>query len=110
MVHFASEPYLIGKHEWQIVVIPNPHYACSVALGVASNRYCTDFYWRRVGQVTWSNKDEWPTYNDHDGVYAGCPRSLIKLKEREEPSLAEFFPSIRVRYEASDDARQMALL
>tara|TARA_R110001583_G_scaffold190021_1_gene353892 strand:+ start:5978 stop:6370 length:393 start_codon:yes stop_codon:yes gene_type:complete len=109
-VVYASAPFVIGKHEWQIIVIP----ADPVWKKVLPNRqhpdFNSDYYWRPIGQDYWHNLKQWPTYNLNDGVHGGCPRGLKKLFEQEKSSLAEFFPHIKESYEASDEGRQMSLI
>lgn len=81
---FISNPLTIGKHEWRIVVFNHSTYG-----------HCTKYQWRRHGG-TWGWKDDidWPTYNHNDGGFAGMPKSLCKLYEREKPNLAPYFPRI----------------
>lgn len=62
---FVSPPAVIGDHEWRVIVRP----------GVVDGR-CTEYQWRRIGSRAWRPASEWPTYNDNDGLYMGCPRSL----------------------------------
>lgn len=109
-VAYASEPFVIGRHEWQIVVVPNrlhPHHSVTDA---EQPKFVTDYYWRHIGTDFWKNKDQWPSYNHNDGTHAGCPKSLVTLYNQEQKALAEFIPRINARYQASDEGRQMALI
>lgn len=66
-VVFGSTPAMIGDNEWRVIVRP-----CDV--GFCGLR--TYYQWRRIGSLMWHADKEWPTFNDHDGTYMGCPRSL----------------------------------
>ena len=62
--YFESAPVTIGTHEWRMVVKDSHCYG-----------RVTEYQFRTPGQM-WRQDKEWPTYNSHDGTYAGCPKSL----------------------------------
>lgn len=79
---FASEPMLVGKHLWRIVVEPS---RWAKFTGVAN---CSDHQWKRASDPhgVWRNAKEWPAY-DGDDTYDGLPKGLQKLWEREYPNI-----------------------
>ena len=105
-VVYSSDPYLIGDHEWKIVVMP---LGKQVA-GNCDDTFHLEYYWRKIGCDRWMPKNDWPTYNINDGMHAGCPRTLKKLYLREQAPLSKFFPTVKERFEQSDEYRQMPLL
>ena len=109
-VSYASAPFVIGNHEWQITVSPCTHGLSNILPKTDANQFETNYYWRPIGQTVWQHMQRWPTYNLNDGMYGGCPRGLATLFEREKPALAKFFPRVQREYEASDNGRQMALI
>jgi transposase len=64
---FESGGMAIGKHEWRIVVRKSRH-----------GGNCTEYQFRRLGQVTWQGSRAWPAYNIND-TYLGLPKSLRRL-------------------------------
>lgn len=91
-VLWTSEPLVIGKHEWRIVVGDFLHL---VAIDRAIGRHNTNgratFYeWRplayRGNSRDWRDEREWPTY-DGDRSDCGIPRTLRKLWERERTTI-----------------------
>lgn len=66
-IYFETEPVRIGKHEWRMVVTDS-----DVLQGFRS----TEYQFRRSPSDAWQPGAKWPTYNSHDGTYAGCPKSL----------------------------------
>jgi hypothetical protein len=78
MIHFASEPVKIGKHEWRVIVRPcNANHADILV---------TEYQWREALHPqlpatwvdSWKSEVYWPTYNADDGTHAGCPKSIAK--------------------------------
>lgn len=72
---FASEPMKIGKKEWRVIVYQSKQYG-----------FVTSYQFRIPADRTWDHKAtlwadmvEWPSYNSNDGMYAGCPKTLVKL-------------------------------
>ena len=59
----------IGKHEWRAVVYQGDIYPTP----------SSDFEWRKQPEDQWRSMNEWPTVNHNDGMYAGCPKSLVRL-------------------------------
>ena len=72
---WATDPYRIGEHEWRLRVksVTSRVHPC------LDGRY-TEYQWRarRPGEP-WESDRNWPSYNGNDGVYGGCPRSLVKI-------------------------------
>jgi hypothetical protein len=80
---YASEPVRIGRTDWRLIIVP-------ARLNLpGESPWNTKYEWRRDGGP-WRPDREWPTYNRDDGTYAGCPRTLPRLWEREARALARF--------------------
>jgi hypothetical protein len=84
-VLWQSEPMLIGKTSWIIVLYKNPDHK-KLFTGYHFhdenyNRYCPCDEWK-------SEKNH-PRYNYHDGTYAGLPKTLVKLYEKYEKFISE---------------------
>lgn len=81
---FIGEPMRIGKHDWRIITVPNPH---------ASGGYCIEYEWRRAERTImgttfpadpiWRLMRDWPGYDHNNGQTAGAPKTLIRLYERD---------------------------
>ena len=78
---YESLPMQIGKHEWRAVVKPSTYFP---------GEHVIEYQWRRYADDFWRRDTTWPTYNHNDGSYAGLPRTLRKLYDREKPQLAPF--------------------
>lgn len=93
-VLFKSEPMLIGKLYWKVIVYKdlkfdveqsiklNSLYGTAIRNGCYST-YC--FYKEGDGYRShWSDMKNHPKYNFNDGTYAGLPKSLTKLYHQNE--------------------------
>lgn len=81
---YQSAPMRIGKKEWRLVVYD--------ARGYLGAKVFTDYEWREPAWNTlppddWRSMKDWPTYDHNDGCWAGCPKTLRKLWEREFPAI-----------------------
>lgn len=72
---YASPPMRIGKTDWRLLIRPGFG-------GGLANAY----QWRDAAGG-WRCQREHPRYNPHDGTYAGLPRGLRNLWQREAPAL-----------------------
>jgi hypothetical protein len=78
---WASPAMRIGEHDWRIIVYAHDRY-----------HRCTQYEFRgpkspRDRHGRWTVDERWPTYNDHDGEYAGCPRTLRRLWDRHNAAI-----------------------
>ena len=73
----VSSPLRIGKTDWRLVVHRGSY-------GV-----CVDYQWRRYDDDPWCSAESWPSYNGNDGMFAGLPKTLRTLWEREQASIAQ---------------------
>jgi hypothetical protein len=114
---YATPPMTIGKHEWRLIVYP--YY---------SGGNVTEYQWRRGDEFglpeafrdTWHADRDWPRYDINDGMYAGLPRTLVRLYERHRDEIkaalegipwqspqADLFaspdPSHRAQFQQRDD-------
>lgn len=77
-VFWTSEPYKIGKTFWVHVL-----YYCDI-----NNRFYEGFhfhdadYERCIPCSEWKKEKDHPKYNFNDGTYAGLPKGLIRLWEK----------------------------
>lgn len=87
-VLWTSEPLVIGKHEWRVVVGDFPHLvALDRAMGQDDTNGRASFYeWRplayRGSPRDWQDERDWPTY-DSNRSDNGTPHTLRNLWERE---------------------------
>uniref|UniRef100_A0A6M3JTI5 Uncharacterized protein n=1 Tax=viral metagenome TaxID=1070528 RepID=A0A6M3JTI5_9ZZZZ len=73
---FESEPMKIGKHQWRVTVYTHPSYG-----------NCSEYEWRYDEHDRWKSMREWPRYDSNDGMYSGCPRTLVKLYFKNKPDI-----------------------
>ena len=74
---WASPHRKVGKHEWRLTIYR-----------INKRRYL-GYEWRRAPQTImgedfpsgpyWRQDVDWPKYNSNDGMWAGLPKSLLKL-------------------------------
>lgn len=72
--YFETPAKRIGKHDWR----------CVVKESTRSFGRVTEYQFRKPGEfgmpdTVWQPETEWPSYNSHDGTYAGLPHSLRDL-------------------------------
>ena len=68
---FTSAPYLIGRHEWRVVVLDHPD------LGRIH-----DYEFRAAGELPlWEHCTKWAGYDPDNNRTAGLPDSLRRLYE-----------------------------
>ena len=79
---WASEPMQIGKHAWRLIVYSHPLYG-----------RCTDYEFRRRQDDPWRSERKWRTYNSNNGSHAGCPKTLRKLYDKHESTVAALLRS-----------------
>lgn len=84
-VERLSEPMVIGKHEWRLVLYWYPCMEYDEATGkyVDVERQVVGYEWRpAAGAWDWRRDVEWPRYDSDNGQTAGMPRTLRKLWDR----------------------------
>lgn len=74
---YISEPMKIGKHIWRMV------------FSKAKDTFT--YEWKSAEYSDhWRTQSSWATYDFNDGIYLGLPKSLVKLYQREEPTLLAY--------------------
>ena len=75
-----SDPFRIGKHEWRLTLyrtregkVYTGYEWRKPAVRIMGTEFPPDFWRRDV---------DWPRYDLNDGLYAGLPKTLLRLWER----------------------------